>query len=267
MKIKRMCKECGKEFSEYPSRIKEGRGIFCSKNCMGEWYSLHLKGKNSPRWNGGKEKYICAECGKEVVRYSREKREMVFCSRECHGKWLSKNQTGKNNSAWKDRKIKRICQICGRKFEVFISRINENRGFFCSKECYSVNQSITLKGEDSPFWQGGLSFEPYCYKFNNDLKERVREFFDRKCYVCGLTEEENEQRLSVHHVNYDKMVCCNNVPPLFVPLCQRHHNMSNYNRGEWQEFFEVSLQYLTQNKCFYTQEEMIMNDKVTTIRR
>ena len=110
-------------------------------------------------------------------------------------------------------------------------------------------------GQNNPNWKGGISFKPYCYKFNDNLKERVRDFFNRRCYVCDMSEEANGQRLTVHHVNYDKMICCNDIPPLFAPLCKRHNSMGNFNREEWQEFFEVSLQYLTQGKCFYTEEE------------
>lgn len=111
-----------------------------------------------------------------------------------------------------------------------------------------------VNGENNPSWKGGISFEPYCIKFGFALKERVREFFGRKCYVCGKTEEENGQRLSVHHVNYDKMVCCNDIKPLFVPLCKGHHSMTNIDREEWGEFFSVSLEYLTQGECFIPKE-------------
>ena len=112
-------------------------------------------------------------------------------------------------------------------------------------------------GENNPNWEGGLSFGKYCYKFNDELKERIREYFGRCCYICGKNEKNNGQKLSIHHVNFDKMVCCNNTKPLFVPLCISCHAKTNYNRDEWEEFFTVSLDYLTQGKCFYTQEEMM----------
>ena len=118
---------------------------------------------------------------------------------------------------------------------------------------YLQNHSEQMKnntGELSPNWQGGLSFEPYCEKFDNDLKERVRDFFGRCCYVCGKNEEDNGQKLSIHHVNYDKMGCCNDVKPLFVPLCKKCHAKTHGNRKYWEEFFTVSLNYLTDGECF-----------------
>ena len=105
-------------------------------------------------------------------------------------------------------------------------------------------------GEKASQWKGGISHLPYCEKFDDDLKERVCEFFDRKCYVCGKTEAENGQKLSVHHVNYNKMVCCNDVKPLFVPLCRKCHSKTNKDREYWEEFFTISLKYLTNGECF-----------------
>ena len=33
-----------------------------------------------------------------------------------------------------------------------------------------------------------LKFEPYCIKFDEEFKERVREYFNRCCYVCAKNE-------------------------------------------------------------------------------
>lgn len=106
-------------------------------------------------------------------------------------------------------------------------------------------------GEKCPAYQGGISFLPYCEKFDNDLKERVRDFFDRKCYICGKNEADNGRKLDVHHVNYNKMVCCNDVKPLFVPLCISCHAKTSGDREYWEEFFTVRLEYLTDGQCFY----------------
>lgn len=107
-----------------------------------------------------------------------------------------------------------------------------------------------LTGESAQNWQGGISWEPYCEKFDENLKERVREYFGRCCYVCGIGESELGQKLDVHHVNYDKMLCCNDVKPLFVPLCKKCHGKTHGNREYWEEFFTISLNYLTDGECF-----------------
>lgn len=90
------------------------------------------------------------------------------------------------------------------------------------------------KGESHYNWKGGISFEPYCPKFNDEFRERVRIFWQRKCGICGLTEEDNTHRLHVHHVNYKKMACCDNIPPLFIALCNSCHTRTNHNREYWE---------------------------------
>ena len=119
--------------------------------------------------------------------------------------------------------------------------------------------------EKASNWQGGISFEPYCEKFDENFKERVRIFFDRKCYVCGKSEQEQIdemikrgkrpiRKLDVHHINYNKDTCCDDVKPLFVPLCRKCHMKTNQDKKYWEEFFTVSLEYLTDGKCFYTKK-------------
>ena len=110
-------------------------------------------------------------------------------------------------------------------------------------------------GEKSPNWHGGISFDPYCLKFNENFKERVREYFGRCCYVCGKNEIDNKERLSVHHVAYNKDTCCDDSKPLFVPLCHGCHTKTNHNRDFREEFFTVSLDFLTNGEC-YTKKDI-----------
>ena len=62
----------------------------------------------------------------------------------------------------------------------------------------------------------------------------MRKFWNHKCGICGKTEEENGWKLSVHHVNYDKMVCCDGTPPLFITACSSCHSKTNHNREGWE---------------------------------
>lgn len=121
-------------------------------------------------------------------------------------------------------------------------------------------------GAFNPNWRGGTSFEPYCILFNEEFRERVREFWDRKCVICGKTETEqmNEMknngkvpfRLSVHHVTYDKDTCCDDSAPLFVALCVSHHSKTNFNEEYWQnEIKRIIYSKSIDGKCFYTKEE------------
>ena len=92
---------------------------------------------------------------------------------------------------------------------------------------------IGKSGENHPNWKGGISFEPYCSKFNNQLKEQVRDKFNRKCFLCGKPEKDNNNRkLHVHHVDYNKGQGCGYQWSL-IPLCESCHAKTNYNRYYW----------------------------------
>lgn len=93
------------------------------------------------------------------------------------------------------------------------------------------------RGSSAVRWLGGKSFEPYCPKFNREFKERVREFWGRRCGMCGKTEKENGKLLCVHHVNYQKETCCDNSRPMFVALCVCCHTKTNGDRDYWKEYF------------------------------
>ena len=47
--------------------------FYCSKECKREYKEQHPK----------EYKYICTNCGKEIIRYSKKGYENCFCSKEC----------------------------------------------------------------------------------------------------------------------------------------------------------------------------------------
>jgi hypothetical protein len=129
------------------------------------------------------------------------------------------------------------------------------------KENLSNSRKGRFAGEDSPTWKGGISFEPYCPKFNRDFKNRVRSFFGNKCVECGKTKKENGKELAVHHVNYNKMMCCNNITPLFVVLCLSHNSKANKEREWWEQHFTEIIKVQYGGKCYFTIEEMLAFEK------
>jgi hypothetical protein len=103
--------------------------------------------------------------------------------------------------------LKRTCKNCGKEFEIKeSSTVRANpRGSYCSFECYHTFS----KGKNSHLYDHGQSFYPYCERFSELLKERVRKFFGDKCVICGRTKNENlNKRLDVHHVFVEKLACC-----------------------------------------------------------
>lgn len=116
---------------------------------------------------------------------------------------------------------------------------------------FRKEMSERRSGPNHPNWQGGLKFLPYCYRFNKEFKERVRKFWGRKCAICGKNEIREIRRLSVHHVNYDKMTCCNDSVPLFVPLCHSCHLKTNHNREYWENVLTDFIQIWYDGKCYF----------------
>jgi hypothetical protein len=106
------------------------------------------------------------------------------------------------------------------------------------------------RGEKCYAWKGGISFEPYCYMFNRPFKNRVRARYDYTCVECEKTQEENGRLLDVHHVNYDKMVCCNDVKPLFVALCHSCNSKANGNREFWEDWFTEIINEFYDGQCY-----------------
>jgi len=92
-----------------------------------------------------------------------------------------------------------------------------------------------LSGNKNPAWLGGISFEPYCHKFNDVLKEQIRNRDSRTCQLCG--EKENGRKLDVHHIHYDKPNC----EPDLISLCAKCHKIVNGNRDNYEEIFMNKL--------------------------
>jgi hypothetical protein len=207
-KVKKTCLHCGETFHIPPSLLKHTTAKFCSRKC---WDLFQRK----------RVVRICQNCEKEfeVTPSALKQSGGKYCSRNCHNKAMTKKE-------------ERKCKQCGETFYVWPSTIKKGQGLFCSDKCMRTYQ----KGENSPHWKGGISAFPYCIKFNNEFKERVREFWSRKCGICEKTEtQNNNKKLAVHHVNYDKESCCSKGEPLFIALCNSCHNKTNFRREQWEE--------------------------------
>ena len=205
----------------------------------------------------GRNPNYCTDCGKEITPYAQR-------CKSCAAKETWKHPTEKQIEQFRKCRIARQYAPVTEKVREHARKIGRLPPTEKQLEVRRENAKklgMTQKGENHSCWKGGISFEPYCMKFTLEFKERVREYFGRCCYVCGKTEQEQIdemksrgkrpiKKLDVHHVNYDKMVCCNDVKPLFVPLCRECHLKTNHNREFWEELLTISLEYLTNGKCF-----------------
>lgn len=100
------CETCAKKFTTPPSRIKEGRGRFCSRKCCDESLKTRLLGKNNPFWNGGDVEIECIICSKIFLVGKTRKYTAKCCSAKCRGKYVSPKLSGKKHYNWKGGKFK-----------------------------------------------------------------------------------------------------------------------------------------------------------------
>jgi hypothetical protein len=113
--------------------------------------------------------------------------------------------------------------------------------------------------ENNPRWKGGISFEPYCPKWTEDLRIRIRTFFNNECIACGKTAKENGKNLSCHHVEYNKKACCDGKPVHFAALCNKHHSKTNEDRARWEAMLHRIIDEIYGGRSYFTKEEMAMS--------
>jgi len=92
-----------------------------------------------------------------------------------------------------------------------------------------------LSGERSPAWKGGMSFLPYCYRFNTKLKDKIRVRDDFTCQNCGI--DENGQKHNIHHIHYDKENCFADL----ITVCNSCNAKANFNRDTWEAYYMNKL--------------------------
>ncbi len=103
-----------------------------------------------------------------------------------------------------------------------------------------LQMSISKSGERNPSWMGGISFEPYSFRFNEKLKEKVRSRDSYRCQECFRHQDElytkkgRRRKLSVHHIDYNKR---NNDESNLVSLCTSCHMQTNFGREDWMRYF------------------------------
>lgn len=254
MKVK--CKICGKIKNFKPSKIHKNKtgNFYCGRECMKIGHSINYSGannvfygkKHSPEqiekitgknhWNygnGKKEKIICKVCGTSFIRDYKHRGK--YCSRKCG------NESRRN-------RIIRECTWCGKSIERVAYYTNQNP-IFCSLSCkgkYYGNRQPSgenaywygKRGKGTPNWKDGLSYEPYTSEFDNQLKELIRLRDGYKCQKCDMPEVENMEKLTCHHIDYEKKNC---EPNNLISLCRKCNGAVNGNRQKWTKYFQKKV--------------------------
>lgn len=99
---------------------------------------------------------------------------------------------------------------------------------------YPLEYCLGKRGEKSPNWHGGKSFESYTIDWTNTLRQSIRERDKYVCQICGGTQGDRAHH--VHHIDYDKKNC---NPINLVTLCAICHTKTNATREKWIEYFKL----------------------------
>lgn len=215
-----LCRACAHKTPEFRKKLSDA-------------FKVRYSGKNNPRYG----KKHTDETKKKMREAQRGEKNYGY------GKHLSEDHRKKISDALKGKKLSEETRQKlsdagkGRKH----TSETKNKLSDALKGKNNPNYGKNLSGDKSPGWRGGISFEPYCHKFNEAFKESIREKFGRVCFLCPKTEVENGKKLSVHHVDYDKNCLCDDVKCEFVPLCIACHSKTNHNREYWQNLIIEKL--------------------------
>lgn len=197
------CQFCGAEF-KVNNRTKNNQ--YCSKECRTN--AIHNKRK----------KQYCKNCGKEITGYTYKR---IYCD-ECIANY---------GHLWiQEDKIKTECAYCHKEIFVIPSVYYKNQHCYCSIECMGKHFSKIYQGENSHSWKGGKP-RHYTGGFWSRRKE-IRERDNYSCQLCGITEEEFGQEMSVHHIkkyrDFDDKKEAND-PSNLVCLCEKCHRFVHSN--------------------------------------
>lgn len=129
--------------------------------------------------------------------------------------------------------LKKLHYICPLGHKSSMSFSTWKKGHRCHS-CYVINSLI---GQNNPSWRGGSSFEPYCVNWTSEFKNYVKE---RDNYMCMNPDcWRTSERLSVHHIDYNKKHCTHDN---IITLCNSCNARANTSR-RWHKAWYQAIMY------------------------
>jgi hypothetical protein len=213
-RIKYTCEQCGNDFFRYRNGTKRGQNKYCSVKCRGIANQTRVV-------------RVCPSCGKN---YTTTPSKIAAGNRRCS-----------RTCSTASHQILKPCEYCGKMFKSRYFMINSSSRKYCSRRCYGKAES----GPNSSLYIHGKWKAPYCPKFDEKLKEEIRDAFGRKCYLCPKIESENGNKLDVHHCDYNKGQGCGQRWNL-LPLCIGCHARTTHKRKR-HYYFNLLSNYWAMN--------------------
>jgi len=226
----KICKYCGEEC------LCAKISTYCTNNCS-----------NADRIvsEETKERMSLAKIGKT---FSEEhKRKLGVANTKRIWSKISKQKLSiskKGNTIWKGR-------IHTESAKIKISKANKGR--LAGKnhpnydKCLSEETKLKISkankgkytGENNHNWKGGISYDLYCSAFyDEEYKQSIRDRDGNICISYCKSEKENERKLDVHHIDYDKQNC---KPNNLITLCKSCHCKTNHNRDWYTSYYQAML--------------------------
>lgn len=229
--VLRKCQYCKNDFEAKIGEINRGRAKYCSKNC---WYKARVGTKLSE-----KTKQKIGLGGKGRIK-SKEEKEKISISRMGWNpsiKTRNRMSIAKKGKRLPETTRKRMSEAHKGLLHTEEEKEKISNGRKGKRHAEELKQRLSeeRKGEKNPNWNGGTSFEPYCSRFNEQLKEQIRERDGRTCQLCNVRE--GSKKLHVHHIHYDKPNC----DPDLISLCNRCNSKVNFNREYYEGLFMNKL--------------------------
>lgn len=134
--ILKKCQYCGKPFWVSPSKEKYHFPIFCSRRCL--YKSSHGKGEKHWHWKGITAIKKCLVCGNDFKPKACGKGLATkHCSVKCarNSPEYKKRMSGKNSPSWKGGKEKEVCCECDKKIKFYPCHSPNSKYRFCGEEC------------------------------------------------------------------------------------------------------------------------------------
>lgn len=244
-----VCESCGKEFDSLLTRMKEGRGKFCSSKCFGV---SQKKGKD--RKYVGKENgkaYINKHSGRCVVYWfdpdTLVRKTTTYAKwyievhrgpipRGCRAVHLDGDQTninpeniGLQTSEEFGQKLSNLSKGKPKSEEAKENMRKAAVGKKLSEEHkQNIGKASHIQWENGVFdkvhfgkynhhWRGGS--RPYPSSFNDELRNFIRDRDKNRCQSCGKDVSENKKG-HVHHIDGNKH---NNDDRNLILLCLHCH--------------------------------------------
>ncbi len=229
------CVLCGGIFYALRSEERRGGAKYCSKECYfkgrirkieNECFICHKTFLTKPSIVKIGKGIVCSPiCSSKKISFDRKGNQPSWLSRKGLVPW-NKNKKGLQK-AW-NKGIRGIIKATRGSFRKGMIPWNKGKKF--------------LAGPLNPNWHGGIGRLPYPFKFNKELKEKIRDRDFYECKNCGMTEEEHlivyGRVLIIHHIDYIKTNCSEyNLMAVCLPCNFRF----NYNREYWKNLFQEKI--------------------------